>query len=170
MTPTLDDEDATEVIPCGDELQSGVVKNWSLPSASGPQLLFGTDGVCIDAPENSTSLTIEFEGNPDTAQFGLFVTANRDAFGTGEFEPDNALTGNDLSLTIGPESNPPFETGQYFITGISLAENTEMSGTLIVTVNGPGGGMSRPGAARRTRAHPRRCPLRHLRVRRSPET
>lgn len=140
LTATVDDDVGDRApIPCGEELTSGVTRNWSLPSQPDAQLLFGVDGLCVDVPEGSEFLRIEFVANPGGAEFGLFATANRDAFATGEFDPDHAAVGNGLTIVIGPDSDPPLENGRYFITGIAVTTNAEMSGTLTATVTAPGG-------------------------------
>ena len=148
----LDGTDNPQVILMGDqgfvgtlflrsrELLSGVPRDFRLPAVGGPSIFFGIAGFRVNVPPGATRLKVSMITQPGGVDVDLHMRLGEDPIlSRGRVVSHHSSTGpgGRESITITPESNPPLESGTYFIALVVWTPDIAVEGTLTAELDAP---------------------------------
>ena len=122
------------------ELLSGVPRDFSLPAVGGPSIFFGIAGFRVNVPPGATRLKVSMITQPGGVDVDLHMRLGEDPIlSRGRVVSHHSSTGpgGRESITITPESNPPLESGTYFIALVVWTPDVAVEGTLTAELDAP---------------------------------
>jgi len=122
------------------ELLSGVPVDYSLPAVGGPTILFGFLGYRVNVPPGATRLKVNMISRPAGVDVDLHMRLGEDPIlSRGRVVSHHSSTGSggNETIIITPESNPPLESGTYFIALVIWTPDIAAEGTLTAELDAP---------------------------------
>ena len=122
------------------ELLSGVPRDYSLPAVGGPSIFFGISGFRVNVPPGATRLKVNLVTKTGGADVDLHMRLGEDPIlSRGRIVSHHSSTGpgGNETITITPESNPPLESGTYFIALVIWTPDVAVEGTLLADLDAP---------------------------------
>ena len=122
------------------ELLSGVPVDFSLPAVGSPTIFFGFLGYRVNVPPGATRLKVSMITQPGGVDVDLHMRLGEDPIlSRGRVVSHHSSTGpgGRESITITPESNPPLESGTYFIALVVWTPDIAVEGTLTAELDAP---------------------------------